>query len=100
MEAERRRRQAQMVELARRLGMADVASSMLHNMRNVLNSMTVSVGVFLQGIQRSLIADVERIADHLQAHHDHLETFLARDPRSRKIPEYLIFKDPGSTFER
>jgi DNA-binding response OmpR family regulator len=43
----------QLLETSRQAGMAEVATSILHNVGNVLNSVNVSSGVILDRVQRS-----------------------------------------------
>lgn len=89
LEAERRQFQDQLVETSRRLGMADVATSVLHNVGNVLNSINVSVGIMGTTLRQSLVGDVRKISQMLNAHMDDLNVYLSQDEKGRQIPGYL-----------
>ncbi|MCA9472700.1 MAG: PAS domain S-box protein [Nitrospirales bacterium] len=89
IEEERRQMHEKMMETSRRLGMADVATSVLHNVGNVLNSINVSVGIMSTTLRQSLVGDVRKISDLLAAHKDDLNTYLTEDKKGKQIPGYL-----------
>ena len=89
IEEERRHMHEQMMETSRRLGMADVATSVLHNVGNVLNSINVSVGIMGSSLRQSLVGDVRKISEMLSAHMDDLGTYLTEDKKGKQIPAYL-----------
>jgi len=89
LEAERRQIQDQLVETSRRLGMADVATSVLHNVGNVLNSINVSVGIMGTTLRQSLVGDVRKVSQMLNAHLGDLTAYLSHDEKGRQIPGYL-----------
>jgi signal transduction histidine kinase len=88
-EAEKQKLHQQLVQASRRAGMADVASSVLHNVGNVLNSINVSTDTLLRTLKKPLVADVCRIASLFREHHDNLQEFLTVDPKGKQIPSYL-----------
>jgi signal transduction histidine kinase len=81
--------QRQLMEASHLAGMAEVASSVLHNVGNVLNSVNVSAATVaemldqspIDGLARALAMMVEREAD--------LATFLTQDPRGQRVLPYL-----------
>ncbi|GJL53801.1 MAG: hypothetical protein NPIRA02_09330 [Nitrospirales bacterium] len=89
LENERRQFHDQLVETSRRLGMADVATSVLHNVGNVLNSINVSVGIMGTTLRQSLVGDVRKISHMLNTHMDDLNAYVSHDPKGRQIPGYL-----------
>ena len=89
IEEERRQMNDRLVETSRRLGMADVATSVLHNVGNVLNSINVSVGIMSSALRQSLVGDVQKISKMLNAHIDDLGTYLSQDAKGKQIPGYL-----------
>ncbi len=89
IEEERRQMNDRLVETSRQLGMADVATSVLHNVGNVLNSINVSVGLMGKTLRQSLVEDVSRISKMLNDHLDDLGTFLTTDKKGKQIPAYL-----------
>ena len=89
IEEERRQLNSRLVETSRRLGMADVATSVLHNVGNVLNSINVSVGIMSSTVRQSLVGDVEKISQMLSDHQGDLGPYLSQDVKGKQIPGYL-----------
>lgn len=88
-QAEREALHQQLVQASRRAGMADVASSVLHNVGNVLNSINVSTDTLLKTLKKPMVGDVCRIASMFHEHQNDLQTFLTQDPKGKQIPSYL-----------
>lgn len=86
---ERIRANQQLVQLSRQAGMAEIATGVLHNVGNVLNSVNVSVTLLQSRGQRSHSKRLMRILELLSSHSQDLAGFLSQDPTGRKIPEYL-----------
>ncbi|MGV7228130.1 MAG: ATP-binding protein [Nitrospirales bacterium] len=63
--------------------------SVFHKMRNVLNSVHVSVGLLNHQLREFHVDDVGRIADMLEAHEDNVGWYLTQDPKGKKIPHFL-----------
>ena len=63
--------------------------SVFHKMRNVLNSVHVSVGLINHQLRELHVDDVGRIADMLEAHEDNVGWYLTQDPKGKKIPHFL-----------
>lgn len=79
----------ELLEASRRAGMAEVATSVLHNVGNVLNSVNISCSVAAEKIRKSRIDSVRKTADLLEEHAADLAGFVASDPRGQKLPEFL-----------
>jgi signal transduction histidine kinase len=86
---DRIRAHQQLVEMSRLAGMAEVATGVLHNVGNVLNSVNVSVALLLDRSRDSHPARLARIAALLNDHTHDLPAFLSSDPKGQKIPAYL-----------
>ena len=89
LKAERDQLTAQLIDSSRRVGMADVASSVLHNVGNVLNSVNISADIVSQAVRALSIGNVARTATLLKEHESNLETYLNEDPKGKRIPDYL-----------
>ncbi len=89
MEAEIERVQKELVLASRHAGMAEVATNVLHNVGNVLNSVNVSASVLGEKIKGSKGARLGEVAALLKRHKDDLAGFVAKDPRATRIPDYL-----------
>ena len=79
----------EMIDMSRQAGMAEVASSVLHNVGNVLNSVNVSCSVLTRKMQLSRISSVAKVADLLSEHSGNLGGFFSGDAKGRKLPAYL-----------
>ncbi len=89
MEEEKLQLHEQLLDTSRQLGMAEVASDVLHNIGNVLNSINVSISVVADLIKKSMVGDVGRISQLLNKHQDDLGAFFSTSPKGKQIPAYL-----------
>jgi len=80
---------AQMLKVARQAGQAEVATSVLHNVGNVLTSVKVSAGVVSDKLRRSEAPTLGQATQMMSEHRENLGEFLTRDERGRQIPGYL-----------
>lgn len=74
---------------SRMAGMAEVATDILHNVGNVLNSVNVSCSMVMERLQDAPGANLARIPQILREQTGKLDAFLTTDPKGKKIPEYL-----------
>ncbi len=81
--------QSSLLEMSRTAGMAEVATGVLHNVGNVLNSVNVSSNLIKEQIRQSRIANIGKVAELLTGSGDDLAHFLTEDSRGRQIPVYL-----------
>jgi two-component system, NtrC family, sensor kinase len=82
--------QSSLVEVSRAAGMAEVATGVLHNVGNVLNSVNVSCTLLLDQLKESRIMNLAKLTEMLKDNLDDLSGFFANDPRGQKVPQYLI----------
>jgi PAS domain S-box-containing protein len=83
------RTQKQLMDLSRKTGMADVATAVLHNVGNVLNSLNLSADIVLESHRRSKVKSLRKVVDLLSAHKADPVAFLTADPRGKSLPVYL-----------
>lgn len=88
-DAELSRLNQKLLETSRQAGMAEVATGVLHNVGNVLNSVNVSAGVVTERLQNSRLPNLAKIAEMLTAQGGQVGEFLTNDPKGRMIPAYL-----------
>lgn len=88
-EAEREALNTQLREASRRAGMAEVATGVLHNVGNVLNSVNVSA-TFLHDRLRSSRVDAVAKLSTLVAEQPDFAAFVAHDSRGKVLPAYLV----------
>jgi two-component system, NtrC family, sensor kinase len=79
----------QLVESSRVAGMAEVATTVLHNVGNVLNSVNISASLVADRIKNSKALHLTRAAEMLQEHSADLANFLTSDPKGSKLPSYF-----------
>jgi PAS domain S-box-containing protein len=78
----------QLLMASRQAGMAEVATNVLHNVGNVLNSVNVSASLVTERIRKSKSAGLARVAALLTQHAADLPGFLA-GPQGKHLPGYL-----------
>jgi PAS domain S-box-containing protein len=88
-EAERSDMNARLLTLSRQAGMAEVATGVLHNVGNVLNSVNVSAEVIANHVRNSELASLLKVTELLQAHASHLPSYLADDPQGKLVPDFI-----------
>ena len=84
------RTQTELLETSRLAGMAEVATSVLHNVGNVLNSVGVSAELAISKVHEFRIGSLKNVAELLQQHSADLPAFLTTDPRGKMLPDYLL----------
>ncbi|MGV3663605.1 MAG: sensor histidine kinase [Prosthecobacter sp.] len=80
----------QLVETSRQAGMAEIATNVLHNVGNVLNSVNVSAESVAGKVRHFRITSLKQVAELLREHADNLPEFLTQDPRGKELPSYLV----------
>jgi two-component system, NtrC family, sensor kinase len=80
---------AQLVGMARQAGMAEVATDVLHNVGNVLNSVNTSADVVTQKLQHSEVPSLGLAANMITEHREDLPQFLTQDERGQQLPAFL-----------
>ncbi len=95
-----RNMQRQLMDASRRAGMAEVATAVLHNVGNVLNSVNVSAGVVIEAVQQSRMSALTRIAELIRAHEADWAHFVTADDKGRKLPAYICGLAEAGAEER
>lgn len=86
---ELRAAQAELVTTARQAGMAEIATNVLHNVGNVLNSVNVSAQVLRDKVRTSKGQGVAKVVQLLNEHTHDMGEFMGNDPKGRMLPDYL-----------
>ncbi len=79
----------QLMIASRQAGMAEVATNVLHNVGNILNSVNISASLVTERVKTSKAPGVSRVAALLQEKGPAVGDFLANDERGKRLPEYL-----------
>jgi PAS domain S-box-containing protein len=78
-----------LMEASRMAGMAEVATGVLHNVGNVLNSVNVSATVLADGLRQSRLSSLFRLTTMLHEHASNIGAFLSEDPKGQRVLPYL-----------
>ncbi|MBF0100801.1 MAG: HAMP domain-containing protein [Desulfobacterales bacterium] len=81
--------QASLVEMSRAAGMAEVATGVLHNVGNILNSINVSCTLLIDQLKQSRVGNLAKVSAMLIEPEGGIAYFLTEDPRGSQIPVYL-----------
>ncbi len=88
-EMELERVHKELVTASREAGMAEVATNVLHNVGNILNSVNISASLVAERLRQSKAAGVSRLAAMLVEQGDRAGAFITEDARGKRVPEYL-----------
>lgn len=83
--------QRRLIDTARAAGMAEIATGVLHNVGNLLNSVNVSVEVLQERIRASRLPALGQALELMESKLDEgsLEVFLREDARGRRVVPFL-----------
>ena len=76
-------------ELRYHAGKAEIATDVLHNIGNALNSVHVGVSLISETVRESKVLYLKRAVDLLRQHEADLAVFLRDDKRGQMLPCYL-----------
>jgi PAS domain S-box-containing protein len=79
----------QLLSASRQAGMAEIATSVLHNVGNVLNSVNVSSSLIADKVRNSKVSNLPKIVAILRANENDLGNFFTNDPKGKQLVEYL-----------
>ena len=81
--------QQRLIELSRAAGMAEIATDVLHNVGNVLNSVNVSTSLIAGKIRELRVDNLVALIHMLEQHSGDLPEFLTADPKGQRVIPYL-----------
>jgi len=79
----------QLLDASRRGGMAEIATNVLHNVGNVLNSVNVSASLVVDSVRNSRISSLAKVVVLFGEHSRDLAQFLTVDARGKMVPSFL-----------
>jgi two-component system, NtrC family, sensor kinase len=88
-ECKLREAQSDLLATSRKAGMAEIASSVLHNVGNVLNSVNVSATLIVSRVRSSKMPGLLKAVQVMTSHASDLGEFLTVDERGKLLPGYL-----------
>ena len=77
-----------LLDASRHAGMAEIATNVIHNVGNVLNSINVAISQTTEISQGMKIGNLRKVADLLARHSDE-PNFLSENEKGKRIPGYL-----------
>lgn len=75
-------------DTSRKAGMADVVTSILHNIGNVLNSVSVSSDIVVEQVKNSKLPALKKLSNLLSDQND-IVSFFKDNPKGKKTPDFL-----------
>lgn len=81
--------QSELLDSARQAGMAEIATNVLHNVGNVLNSVNVSADLVTRKLRASKALGLGKAMQLINEHPHDLGTFLTEDDKGKMLPGYL-----------
>ncbi|MEO1524169.1 MAG: PAS domain-containing protein [Planctomycetota bacterium] len=88
-EEENARLASEMLRLSREAGMAEVATGVLHNVGNVLNSVNTSASTIDERLRSPKRRQLDRVIGLLECNRENLGDYLTKDSRGTQVPELL-----------
>ena len=82
--------QKDLMAASREAGMAEIATGVLHNVGNVLNSVNVSNNIIQEKLRGSKFLTLGKVKDLLLEHETDLPAFLTADPKGKLVPGFII----------
>lgn len=79
----------QLIATARDVGRADISTSVLHNIGNVLNSVNASVGLLSEISNNDQYKMLNLACKKMQDHADNIGEYLSTDKKGQLIPKYI-----------
>jgi PAS domain S-box-containing protein len=79
----------QLLTTSRQAGMAEVATSVLHNVGNTLNSINVSAELLRETFSKSGMVKIPKVLALLLEHQNDMASFLTNDERGKQLLPYL-----------
>ncbi|HYG22784.1 MAG TPA: PAS domain S-box protein [Verrucomicrobiae bacterium] len=88
-EGELERVHKELLKASREAGIAEVATGVLHNVKNVINSMNVSAALIESEVNQLPGTGLAKAAALLTEHSGDLSAYLTNDPKGKLLPGYL-----------
>ncbi|MEO6677102.1 MAG: DAHL domain-containing protein [Pseudomonas sp.] len=81
--------QSELLDTARQAGMAEIATNVLHNVGNVLNSVNISADLVTRKLRSSKALGLGKAMQLINEHTEDLGSFLSEDAKGKLLPGYL-----------
>jgi len=81
--------QSELLDTARQAGMAEIATNVLHNVGNVLNSVNISADLVTRRLRASKAQGLGKAMQLINEHPDDLGEYITQDEKGKLLPGYL-----------
>ena len=81
--------QRELIETSRLAGIAEIATGILHNLGNALNSVNITVNLATDHVRKSRVTALGKVVQLLEEQHGRLAEFFSADARGQQMPGYL-----------
>lgn len=78
-----------LMETSRQIGRAEVATGVLHNVGNVINSINISAQLITEHLRRSRHGTLSKVAALMHDHAHDLGAFMTSDPKGKLLPGFM-----------
>lgn len=92
--------QSKLFDTARQAGMAEIATNVLHNVGNVLNSVNTSAELITRTLLSSKAIGLGKAVQLINEHTHDLSRFISDDPKGKLLPNYLNQLDKALVAEQ
>ena len=88
-EAEKEKLSRELQESARAAGMAEIATGVLHNVGNVLNSVNITTSLLIDQCKRSRLGSLSKASEIIENNRERLGEFLTKDEQGKHFPKFF-----------
>lgn len=81
---------SELVEKAHKAGMADLATNVLHNVGNILNSVNISASLTEETLRNSNLKKLKKANKLLREHAGDLKSFILNNPKGETLLQYYL----------
>ncbi|MDB6145257.1 MAG: histidine kinase [Pseudomonas sp.] len=92
--------QSELFDTARLAGMAEIATNVLHNVGNVLNSVNISADLVTRKLRSSKALGLSKAMQMINEHAHDLGDFITHDEKGKLLPGYLNQLDKALIAEQ
>lgn len=89
-EAEKQKLNERLLYASRSAGKAEVATGILHNVGNILNSVNVSASLIRTQLNKSSQEKLERASGLIAENEANIAEFISQDERGKKLPSFIV----------
>lgn len=78
-----------LIDVSHKAGMAEMATGVLHNVGNVLNSVNIAAQLVIEKVKEPHVANLAKAVAVMDEHTDNLAEFITSHPRGQHLPRFL-----------